>query len=138
MDKRVLWEPISVLLHNESAWVNFTKQLSFSSSLITWTLWRANATSDMLTHTGTPGQASSPPPSHTDSHQVNEKMETVLFQLRHVTRERDELRKRLALSSPGTTFDDCRYCSGRVHISLRFLSQTLIEKCSDRVCACTY
>uniref|UniRef100_A0A672H3H5 Discs, large homolog 5b (Drosophila), tandem duplicate 1 n=1 Tax=Salarias fasciatus TaxID=181472 RepID=A0A672H3H5_SALFA len=41
-------------------------------------------------------------------HQVNEKMETVLFQLRHVTRERDELRKRLALSSPGTTFDDCR------------------------------
>uniref|UniRef100_A0A4W6ERK5 Discs large MAGUK scaffold protein 5 n=1 Tax=Lates calcarifer TaxID=8187 RepID=A0A4W6ERK5_LATCA len=58
--------------------------------------------------TGTPTQASSPPPAHMDSHQVNEKMETVLFQLRHVTRERDELRKRLALSSPGTTFDDCR------------------------------
>ncbi|XP_041671268.1 disks large homolog 5-like isoform X2 [Cheilinus undulatus] len=52
--------------------------------------------------------ASSPPPAHMDTHQVNEKMETVLFQLRHVTRERDELRKRLALSSPGTTFDDCR------------------------------
>ncbi|XP_069011512.1 disks large homolog 5-like isoform X2 [Embiotoca jacksoni] len=52
--------------------------------------------------------ASSPPPAHMDSHQVSEKMETVLFQLRHVTRERDELRKRLALSSPGTTFDDCR------------------------------
>ncbi|XP_069373908.1 disks large homolog 5-like isoform X4 [Paralichthys olivaceus] len=52
--------------------------------------------------------ASSPPPAHMDSHPVNEKMETVLFQLRHVTRERDELRKRLALSSPGTTFDDCR------------------------------
>ncbi|XP_029383728.1 disks large homolog 5-like isoform X2 [Echeneis naucrates] len=52
--------------------------------------------------------ASSPPPAHMDSHQVNEKMETVLFQLRHVTRERDDLRKRLALSSPGTTFDDCR------------------------------
>ncbi|XP_067433166.1 disks large homolog 5-like isoform X2 [Thunnus thynnus] len=52
--------------------------------------------------------ASSPPPAHMDSHQVQEKMETVLFQLRHVTRERDELRKRLALSSPGTTFDDCR------------------------------
>uniref|UniRef100_A0A3Q3IAM7 Discs, large homolog 5b (Drosophila), tandem duplicate 1 n=1 Tax=Monopterus albus TaxID=43700 RepID=A0A3Q3IAM7_MONAL len=52
--------------------------------------------------------ASSPPPAHMDSHQVNEKMDTVLFQLRHVTRERDELRKRLALSSPGTTFDDCR------------------------------
>uniref|UniRef100_A0A3Q1C363 Discs, large homolog 5b (Drosophila), tandem duplicate 1 n=1 Tax=Amphiprion ocellaris TaxID=80972 RepID=A0A3Q1C363_AMPOC len=58
--------------------------------------------------TGTPGQASSPPPAHMESHQVNEKMETVLFQLRHVTRERDDLRKRLALSSPGTTFDDCR------------------------------
>ncbi|XP_051795397.1 disks large homolog 5-like isoform X2 [Acanthochromis polyacanthus] len=52
--------------------------------------------------------ASSPPPAHMESHQVNEKMETVLFQLRHVTRERDDLRKRLALSSPGTTFDDCR------------------------------
>uniref|UniRef100_A0A3Q4BG75 Uncharacterized protein n=1 Tax=Mola mola TaxID=94237 RepID=A0A3Q4BG75_MOLML len=64
--------------------------------------------SSSLSSSGTPGQASSPPPSHTDSHQVNEKMETVLFQLRHVTRERDELRKRLALSSPGTTFDDCR------------------------------
>uniref|UniRef100_A0A3B5BFG6 Disks large homolog 5-like n=1 Tax=Stegastes partitus TaxID=144197 RepID=A0A3B5BFG6_9TELE len=63
---------------------------------------------DMLTHTGTPGQASSPPPAHMEGHQVSEKMETVLFQLRHVTRERDDLRKRLALSSPGTTFDDCR------------------------------
>uniref|UniRef100_A0A673H7P0 Disks large homolog 5-like n=1 Tax=Sinocyclocheilus rhinocerous TaxID=307959 RepID=A0A673H7P0_9TELE len=34
--------------------------------------------------------------------------DTVIFQLRQVTRERDDLRKRLALSSPGTTFDDCR------------------------------
>uniref|UniRef100_A0A8C2AJX1 Discs large MAGUK scaffold protein 5 n=1 Tax=Cyprinus carpio TaxID=7962 RepID=A0A8C2AJX1_CYPCA len=33
---------------------------------------------------------------------------TVNLQLRQVTRERDDLRKRLALSSPGTTFDDCR------------------------------
>ncbi|XP_040885067.1 disks large homolog 5-like isoform X2 [Toxotes jaculatrix] len=64
--------------------------------------------SSSLSSLGTPAQASSPPPAHMDSHQVNEKMETVLFQLRHVTRERDELRKRLALSSPGTTFDDCR------------------------------
>uniref|UniRef100_A0A4W6ERG7 Discs large MAGUK scaffold protein 5 n=1 Tax=Lates calcarifer TaxID=8187 RepID=A0A4W6ERG7_LATCA len=64
--------------------------------------------SSSLSSLGTPTQASSPPPAHMDSHQVNEKMETVLFQLRHVTRERDELRKRLALSSPGTTFDDCR------------------------------
>nr|CBN81509.1 Disks large homolog 5 [Dicentrarchus labrax] len=67
-----------------------------------------NGTGPVDHTTGTPGQASSPPPAHMDSHQVNEKMETVLFQLRHVTRERDELRKRLALSSPGTTFDDCR------------------------------
>uniref|UniRef100_A0A671WTP2 Discs large MAGUK scaffold protein 5 n=1 Tax=Sparus aurata TaxID=8175 RepID=A0A671WTP2_SPAAU len=64
--------------------------------------------SSSLSSLGTPGQASSPPPANMDSHQVNEKMETVLFQLRHVTRERDELRKRLALSSPGTTFDECR------------------------------
>ncbi|KAL7990273.1 hypothetical protein Chor_013703 [Crotalus horridus] len=32
---------------------------------------------------------------------MNEKVETILFQLRQVTRERDDLRKRLALSSPG-------------------------------------
>lgn len=64
--------------------------------------------SSSLSSLGTPAQASSPPPVLLDSHLVNEKMETVLFQLRHVTRERDELRKRLALSSPGTTFDDCR------------------------------
>uniref|UniRef100_A0A667YJW2 Discs large MAGUK scaffold protein 5 n=1 Tax=Myripristis murdjan TaxID=586833 RepID=A0A667YJW2_9TELE len=60
-----------------------------------------------LGETGTHG-TSSPPPAHKESRQMSEKMETVLFQLRHVTRERDELRKRLALSSPGTTFDDCR------------------------------
>uniref|UniRef100_A0AAX7TBZ6 Discs, large homolog 5b (Drosophila), tandem duplicate 1 n=1 Tax=Astatotilapia calliptera TaxID=8154 RepID=A0AAX7TBZ6_ASTCA len=64
--------------------------------------------SSSLSSLGTPAQASSPPPAHMDSHQVNEKMETILLELRQVTRERDELRKRLALSSPGTTFDDCR------------------------------
>ncbi|XP_046887625.1 disks large homolog 5-like isoform X5 [Hypomesus transpacificus] len=52
--------------------------------------------------------ASSPPPASTENRQPSERMETVLFQLRQVTRERDELRKRLALSSPGSTFDDCR------------------------------
>uniref|UniRef100_A0A8C1VQ12 Discs large MAGUK scaffold protein 5 n=1 Tax=Cyprinus carpio TaxID=7962 RepID=A0A8C1VQ12_CYPCA len=52
--------------------------------------------------------ASSPPPAHLDKHLMSEKLETVIFQLRQVTRERDDLRKRLALSSPGTTFDDCR------------------------------
>uniref|UniRef100_A0A4W5JMT5 Discs, large homolog 5b (Drosophila), tandem duplicate 1 n=1 Tax=Hucho hucho TaxID=62062 RepID=A0A4W5JMT5_9TELE len=67
--------------------------------------------SSSLSSAGTTGQASSPPPAHMESRhgQMSEKMEAVLFQLRQVTRERDELRKRLALSSPGTTFDDCRY-----------------------------
>ncbi|XP_061087402.1 disks large homolog 5a isoform X2 [Conger conger] len=52
--------------------------------------------------------ASSPPPALIDNRQMSEKLETILFQLRQVTRERDDLRKKLALSSPGTTFDDCR------------------------------
>uniref|UniRef100_A0A8C7FQ07 Discs large MAGUK scaffold protein 5 n=1 Tax=Oncorhynchus kisutch TaxID=8019 RepID=A0A8C7FQ07_ONCKI len=67
--------------------------------------------STSLSSAGTMGQASSPPPAHMENRhgQMSEKMEAVLFQLRQVTRERDELRKRLALSSPGTTFDDCRY-----------------------------
>lgn len=91
----------------------------------------------MLTHTGTSGQASSPPPAHMDSHQVNEKIETVLFQLRHVTRERDELRKRLALSSPGTTFDDCRYCSDLMYRIPCFPKQTFTEKRSNPVYTCT-
>ena len=73
-----------------------------------------------MSHIGTPGQASSPSPAHMDTHQVNEKMETLLFQLRNVTRERDELRKRLALSSPGTTFDDCRYWPNVMHLLLCF------------------
>ncbi|XP_061613195.1 disks large homolog 5-like isoform X2 [Phyllopteryx taeniolatus] len=64
--------------------------------------------SGSLSSVGTPTPASSPPLAHVDGHRVNEKMETVLLQLRHVSRERDELRKRLALSSPGSTFDDCR------------------------------
>nr|XP_020665112.1 disks large homolog 5 isoform X5 [Pogona vitticeps] len=64
--------------------------------------------SSSLSSTGTTGKASSPPPTVVDVRQMNEKLETILFQLRQVTRERDELRKRLALSSPGSTFDDCR------------------------------
>ncbi|CAL8303007.1 unnamed protein product [Lota lota] len=66
--------------------------------------------SSSLSSLGTPTSASSPQPSHTEIHggHTRENMETVLFQLKQVTRERDDLRKRLALSSPGTTFDDCR------------------------------
>ncbi|XP_034049310.1 disks large homolog 5-like isoform X2 [Thalassophryne amazonica] len=67
--------------------------------------------SNSLSSSGTPGQASSLPPADTDSHQVNETMET----LRHMTRERDELRKRVPLSSPGTAFDDCRQNSKAGH-----------------------
>ncbi|KAH0624329.1 hypothetical protein JD844_031705, partial [Phrynosoma platyrhinos] len=63
--------------------------------------------SSSLSSTGTTGKPSSPPPTVVDVRQMNEKLETILFQLRQVTRERDELRKRLALSSPGSTFDDC-------------------------------
>ncbi|NXU49556.1 DLG5 protein, partial [Turnix velox] len=63
--------------------------------------------SSSLSSVGTTGKASSPPPAG-DSRQMSEKLETILYQLRQVTRERDELRKRLALSSPGSTFDDCR------------------------------
>ncbi|NXJ92835.1 DLG5 protein, partial [Corythaixoides concolor] len=60
-----------------------------------------------LSWSGTTGKASSPPPV-IDTRQMSEKLETILYQLRQVTRERDELRKQLALSSPGSTFDDCR------------------------------
>uniref|UniRef100_A0A8C2KMH3 Discs, large homolog 5a (Drosophila) n=1 Tax=Cyprinus carpio TaxID=7962 RepID=A0A8C2KMH3_CYPCA len=59
--------------------------------------------------------ASSPPPALTDTRPASENLDTILFQLRQVTRERDELRKRLALASPGTTFDDCRPNSKPAH-----------------------
>ncbi|XP_072281255.1 disks large homolog 5 isoform X2 [Pyxicephalus adspersus] len=64
--------------------------------------------SGSLSSVGMTNKASSPPPSAADSRHMTEKLDTILSQLRQVTRERDELRKRLALSSPGSTFDDCR------------------------------
>ncbi|XP_075697912.1 disks large homolog 5 isoform X3 [Rhinoderma darwinii] len=64
--------------------------------------------SGSLSSVGTTNKASSPPLSTTDGRLMSEKLDTILSQLRQVTRERDELRKRLALSSPGSTFDDCR------------------------------
>ncbi|XP_034563042.1 disks large homolog 5-like isoform X1 [Notolabrus celidotus] len=97
--------------HLHSALLNGTGPVDHttgSTYSILSTMPSDSESSSSLSSLGTPGQASSPPPAHMDGHQVNEKLETVLFQLRHVTRERDELRKRLALSSPGTTFDDCR------------------------------
>uniref|UniRef100_A0A8C7U697 Discs, large homolog 5a (Drosophila) n=1 Tax=Oncorhynchus mykiss TaxID=8022 RepID=A0A8C7U697_ONCMY len=69
--------------------------------------------SSSLSSVGSPpgtgnGSASSPPPALNDNRPAGDNLDTILFQLRQVTRERDELRKRLALASPGTTFDDCR------------------------------
>ncbi|XP_046884639.1 disks large homolog 5a [Hypomesus transpacificus] len=66
--------------------------------------------SSSLSSVGSPvnGTASSPPPTMNDNRPAGDNLDTVLFQLRKVTRDRDELRKRLALASPGTTFDDCR------------------------------
>uniref|UniRef100_A0A8C0KME5 Discs large MAGUK scaffold protein 5 n=1 Tax=Canis lupus dingo TaxID=286419 RepID=A0A8C0KME5_CANLU len=56
----------------------------------------------------TTGKAPSPPPLLTDR-QVNEKVENLSIQLRLMTRERNELRKRLAFATHGTTFDKRPY-----------------------------
>ncbi|MFT7807171.1 disks large homolog 5 isoform X1 [Arapaima gigas] len=95
----------SALLVNGGGLVDHSSGSTYS---VLSTMPSDSESSSSLSSIGTTGKASSPPPALTDNKQVNEKLETVLFQLRQVTRERDELRKRLALSSPGTTFDDCR------------------------------
>uniref|UniRef100_G3P222 Discs, large homolog 5a (Drosophila) n=1 Tax=Gasterosteus aculeatus aculeatus TaxID=481459 RepID=G3P222_GASAC len=69
--------------------------------------------------------ASSPPPAINDNRPSGDHLDTILFQLRQVTRERDELRKRLALASPGTTFDDCRPNSKASHDYERLKSQCM-------------
>ncbi|XP_043110930.1 disks large homolog 5a isoform X2 [Puntigrus tetrazona] len=69
--------------------------------------------------------ASSPPPALGDARPASDNLDTILFQLRQVTRERDELRKRLALASPGTTFDDCRPNSKPGHDYERLKSQCM-------------
>uniref|UniRef100_A0A4W5MXD8 Discs, large homolog 5a (Drosophila) n=1 Tax=Hucho hucho TaxID=62062 RepID=A0A4W5MXD8_9TELE len=71
------------------------------------------------------GSASSPPPAVNDNRPAGDNLDTILFQLRQVTRERDELRKRLALASPGTTFDDCRPNSKASHDYERLKSQCM-------------
>uniref|UniRef100_A0A3B3ZBA3 Uncharacterized protein n=1 Tax=Periophthalmus magnuspinnatus TaxID=409849 RepID=A0A3B3ZBA3_9GOBI len=77
--------------------------------------------------TGSPvnGEASSPPPAINDNRPSADSLDTILTQLRQVTRERDELRKRLALASPGTTFDDCRPNSKPSHDYERLKSQCM-------------
>ncbi|XP_064450937.1 disks large homolog 5 isoform X9 [Mirounga angustirostris] len=64
--------------------------------------------SSSLSSVGTTGKAPSPPPLLTDR-QVNEKVENLSIQLRLMTRERNELRKRLAFATHGTTFDKRPY-----------------------------
>nr|XP_057914653.1 disks large homolog 5-like isoform X3 [Doryrhamphus excisus] len=83
--------------------------------------------SSSLSSVGSPvnGEASSPPPAINDNRPPGDNLDTVLFQLRQVTRERDELRKRLALASPGTTFDDCRPNSKASHDYERLKSQCM-------------
>ncbi|XP_058507303.1 disks large homolog 5a isoform X3 [Solea solea] len=84
--------------------------------------------SSSLSSVGSPvnGEASSPPPLVVnDNRSSGDNLDTVLFQLRQVTRERDELRKRLALASPGTTFDDCRPNSKAGHDYERLKSQCM-------------
>ncbi|XP_038148826.1 disks large homolog 5a isoform X3 [Cyprinodon tularosa] len=77
--------------------------------------------------TGSPvnGETSSPPPAVNDNRHASENLDTILLQLRQVTRERDELRKRLALASPGTTFDDCRPNPKASHDYERLKSQCM-------------
>ncbi|XP_019601518.2 disks large homolog 5 isoform X6 [Rhinolophus sinicus] len=64
--------------------------------------------SSSLSSVGTTGKAPSPPPLVTDR-QVNEKVENLSIQLRLMTRERNELRKRLAFATHGTTCDKRPY-----------------------------
>ncbi|KAG3264610.1 discs large MAGUK scaffold protein 5, transcript variant X3 [Ictidomys tridecemlineatus] len=64
--------------------------------------------SSSLSSVGTTGKAPSPPPLLTDR-QANEKVENLSIQLRLMTRERNELRKRLAFATHGTTFDKRPY-----------------------------
>uniref|UniRef100_A0A3Q2UP41 Discs, large homolog 5a (Drosophila) n=1 Tax=Fundulus heteroclitus TaxID=8078 RepID=A0A3Q2UP41_FUNHE len=77
--------------------------------------------------TGSPvnGETSSPPPAVNDNRHAGDNLDTILLQLRQVTRERDELRKRLALASPGTTFDDCRPNPKASHDYERLKSQCM-------------
>ncbi|XP_060238137.1 disks large homolog 5 isoform X5 [Meriones unguiculatus] len=64
--------------------------------------------SSSLSSVGTTGKASSPPPLLTEQ-QANDKVENLSIQLRLMTRERNELRKRLAFATHGATFDKRPY-----------------------------
>ncbi|XP_023574792.1 disks large homolog 5 isoform X8 [Octodon degus] len=64
--------------------------------------------SSSLSSVGTTGKAPSPLPLPADQ-QVNEKVENLSIQLQLMTRERNELRKRLAFATHGATFDKRPY-----------------------------
>lgn len=98
VDIGISWHPYSEWRH--ALWEKL--------SSVRWSIVQASG--NVLTVAGSPvnGEASSPPPAINDNRPSGDNLDTILFQLRQVTRERDELRKRLALASPGTTFDDCR------------------------------
>ncbi|KAM4704287.1 disks large homolog 5 [Rhinophrynus dorsalis] len=87
-----------------------TEDTAGSTYSVLTTMPSDSESSGSLSSVGTTNKPSSPPPSSSDSRHMSDKLDTILSQLRQVTRERDELRKRLALSSPGSTFDDCRPC----------------------------
>ncbi|XP_011940988.1 PREDICTED: disks large homolog 5 isoform X3 [Cercocebus atys] len=96
-----------------SATVGFTKrkrespgplQAPGSTYSVLSTMPSDSESSSSLSSVGTTGKAPSPPPLLTDR-QVNEKVENLSIQLRLMTRERNELRKRLAFATHGTAFD---------------------------------
>uniref|UniRef100_A0A665WU13 Disks large homolog 5-like n=1 Tax=Echeneis naucrates TaxID=173247 RepID=A0A665WU13_ECHNA len=107
--------------------LNVSILLAGSTYSVLSTMPSDSESSSSLSSVGSPvnGEASSPPPAINDNRPSGDNLDTILFQLRQVTRERDELRKRLALASPGTTFDDCRPNSKASHDYERLKSQCM-------------
>nr|XP_044993180.1 disks large homolog 5 isoform X2 [Jaculus jaculus] len=64
--------------------------------------------SSSLSSVGTTGKAPSPPPP-LPKQQISDKVDNLSIQLRLMTRERNELRKRLAFATHGATFDKRPY-----------------------------
>uniref|UniRef100_A0A668A6L1 Discs, large homolog 5a (Drosophila) n=1 Tax=Myripristis murdjan TaxID=586833 RepID=A0A668A6L1_9TELE len=107
--------------------LNIPLLLAGSTYSVLSTMPSDSESSSSLSSVGSPvnGEASSPPPAMNDNRPSGDNLDTILFQLRQVTRERDDLRKRLALASPGTTFDDCRPNSKASHDYERLKSQCM-------------
>ncbi|KAM9426415.1 disks large homolog 5-like [Pholidichthys leucotaenia] len=87
--------------------------------------------SSSLSSLGTPGQASSPPPAHLDSHQVNEKMETILFQ-----REREEVRNCRPHSKAGHDYERLKLQCTKAMADLQSLQNqhsTTLKRCEEAV-----